>query len=171
MENNNFLEMLMTRRSIRSYTDKPVSDETVNTLLAAGCNAPSGQAIHPCHFIVIDDKEKKQELTEIHGMANFLEQSPLAIVVCGDVTRSWAMWRDDCAAATMNIIMAAEAIGLSSCWCGVYPRDRRVDAFSKALGIPASIMPYSIIALGYSDAPKKLRNKLYEDRIHRQNAW
>ncbi len=119
---------------------------------------------------MVRDKDKKHELIQYHEQAVFLEQAPLGIVVCGDVTKSWAFWRDDCAAAIMNMIMAGEAMGLSSCWCGLYPRDKRVDGFSKVLGLPGHIMPHSLLSIGYGAAPKKRREKIYEDRVHRNSS-
>ena len=169
--NNSALDLIMTRRSVRKYTDQPVSDEQLELLLSAACNAPSSKSTHPTHFIVIKDKDKKLELSVMHGGSKALEQAPLAIIVCGDTSLSWACWRDDCAAATMNIIFAAEALGLSSCWCGIYPRDKRVDGFSKYLEIPGHIMPYSMIILGYADAPKNRRDGVVEKRIHRDERW
>ncbi len=82
------VESIMTRTSIREYTDQTVSADTVETLLRAGMAAPSAVNKQPWHFIVVNKKEKLMELASTNPYAKMLEKAPLAIVVCGDMSKA-----------------------------------------------------------------------------------
>ena len=122
------LEGLMTRRSVRAYTDEPVSDDQVLKILAAGMQAPSAGNQQPWHFVVLRRKEHLDGLAGALPFGKMLGQAPLGIVVCADVGREQhaGYWVQDCAAATQNILLACHALGLGAVWIGVYPRDERV---------------------------------------------
>ena len=111
-----------------------------------------------------------QGFQSFHQSAVMFDKAPLGIIVCGDAAKCWATWRDDAAAATTNICNAAHALGLGSCWCGLYPRDARVDGMKKALDLPGEIMPYSMIVLGYADTEVNQPNKDYSHMVH-YNGW
>lgn len=165
------LDLLLRRRSIRTFTDEPIGEKELSLLLMAGCSAPSAKALYPCHFVVVSDQETKTAIMSFHSTAQFLTKAPLGIVVCGDVTRNWACWRDDCAAATLNMIYAGELLGLSSCWCAVYPRDIRVDGMKKTLSLPAHIIPYSLVVFGHGAVEKERRERFDETCVHRGGRW
>ena len=159
-ETNAVLNAIMTRTSIRKYTDEPVSDADIETLLRAGMAAPTALNKQPWHFVAVTDKAKLKELAGSRG--RMLEQCALAIVVCGDMDKALqgkgqAYWIQDCSAATENILLAAHALGLGAVWTGVHPMDDRVEAVSKAVSLPATIVPLCVIVVGHpaeSPAPK-----------------
>lgn len=166
----NALDVVFKRRSYRVFTDTPVTAEELDQILRAGCCAPTSKALYPCHFLVVDSREEMLKICEYHNMSKSLTTAPLCVIICADMTRSWASWRDDAAAATMNMALAAEAIGLNSCWLGVYPRVERVNRMKEQFSLPDSIIPCSILALGHAASPKPARARFDPDCIH-HNRW
>ena len=164
------LDMLFTRRSIRSYTSEPVSDEDLKTILEAGMNAPSANNRQPWHFVVVDDRDKLNAIMEAHPYTRMLAEAPMAIVVCGDTSISESFWVQDCSAATENILLAARALDLGTVWCGVHPPEARVKAISALFDLPETIVPLNVIALGHPAEDKGRVDRYQESRIHR-NTW
>lgn len=166
----NMLDTIFARRSIRQYTDEPVTPEQIKKLLEAGMAAPSAANRKPWHFVVVTDKAKLNELAERHPHGKMLAQAAAAIVVCGDPQISERFWVHDCAAATENILLAITALGLGGVWLGVYPGDNREAAIQEVLGIPKEINVLSMIALGHPAEQKEPRTQYDETRVHR-NGW
>ncbi len=164
------LEVIFTRRSIRKYTDEPVPDEQIKTLLEAGMNAPSANNRQPWHFIVVDERERMDAIMEVHPYSRMLAQAPLAIVVCADITRSERYWQQDCAAATENILLAARALGLGSVWLGVYPKEARVEGVTEIFKLPEHVRPLCVIAVGHP-AVEAGRVERYDPAKVHQNQW
>ncbi len=162
--------LVFRRRSCRVFTDCAVTREEVDLILRAACCAPTSKALYPCHFLVVDSREEMQKICEYHHMAKALVTAPLCIITCADMTRSWASWRDDAAAATMNMALAAEEIGLNSCWLGVFPRVERVNRMKEQFSLPDSMIPYSILALGHAAHPKDPLGRFDPNCIH-YNRW
>jgi nitroreductase len=145
------LEALMTRRSVRAYTDEPVSGDQIRKILAAGMQAPSANNRQPWHFVVVRRRERLDRLAEVLPFGKMLAQAPLGIVVCADagLQPMAGYWAQDCAAATQNILLACHALGLGAVWIGVYPRDERVAALRELLSLPAAVTPLCAIAVGW----------------------
>ena len=85
---NAAIETIMTRTSIRSFTDQPVANETVETLLRAGMAAPTAVNAQPWHFVVVNERAKLDELAGTNRHGDMLRQAPLAIVVCGNMEKA-----------------------------------------------------------------------------------
>jgi nitroreductase len=149
---NEAIKNIMTRTSIRKYTDQPVSKADIETLLRAGMAAPTAVNKQPWHFVAVTDKAKLKELSG--GRGGMLEQCALAIVVCGNMEKTMQgkgqeFWIQDCSAATENILLAANALGLGAVWTGGYPMEERVASISKALKLPETIIPLCTIVIGH----------------------
>ena len=143
---------IMTRTSIRQYTDEPVSKADVETMLRAGMAAPTAVNRQPWHFVAVTDKAKLAELAGRRG--GMIKQAGVVIVVCGNMDKAMqgpaqAFWVQDCSAATENILLAANALGLGAVWTGCYPMDDRIAEVSKALKLPETIVPLCVIAIGH----------------------
>jgi nitroreductase len=164
------LEAIYTRRSIRSYTDEPVSDEDLTTILEAGMNAPSANNAQPWHFIIVKDRAKLNSIMEVHPYSRMLAQAPLAILVCGDTIISSSFWAQDCSAATENILLAAKALNLGSVWMGVYPNEQRLASIKALFNIPTHIEPLNVIAIGHPAEDKGRVDRYQPIRIH-TNSW
>ena len=156
------IDNIMTRTSIRSWEDKAVPAELVDVLLRAGMAAPTAVNRQPWHFVVINSKEKLAELAGDNPRGGMLKKAPLAIVVCGNMDKALpgqgnGFWVQDCSAATENILLAANAIGLGAVWTGLYPDVNRAGAVAKVLKLPETFIPLCTIVIGHpaeQPAPK-----------------
>ena len=164
------LEAIFTRRSIRKYKDEPVGEEQIKTLLEAGMNAPSANNRQPWHFIVVDERERLNAIMEVHPYSKMLAQAPLAIIVCGDITRSERYWQQDCAAATENILLATRALGLGSVWLGVYPKEDRTKGITEIFDLPENVRPLCVIAVGHPAEEAGRVERYHASKVHR-NQW
>ncbi len=166
------MDAILKRHSIRSYTDKPISDEIIEQLLHAGMSAPSAMHSSPWHFIVINDVDRMNTITQIHPYSHMLLQAQCAILVCGDQSAEILpeYFQQNCSAATENIIIAATDLGLGCVWVGLYPNEQYRTSFKQLFNLPKNIEPFSLIPLGYPAQPAKILNRLDSTRIHR-NDW
>jgi nitroreductase len=164
------IKTIMTRRSVRQYSDKKVSDALVNKMLKAAMNAPSACNQQPWQFVVIKDRNTMLAITKIHPYAQMLKTAGCAIVICGEpkaeVCKGY--WVQDCSAATENLLLAAHSIGLGAVWLGVYPREQRVNDVRKLLGIPKSVIPFCIVSVGYPGKKVKPVVRFNRRKIHNE---
>lgn len=170
MENIEAIKNITTRSSVRSYLDEPIAKEKIITLIKAGMAAPSAGDKRPWHFIAVTDKEQLSALSKASPYVSFAAKAPLAIVVCGDMTKTFKgddkeMWIQDTSAASENILLAAHALGLGGVWAGVYPIKERVEAVSKVLDLPENIIPLNILVIGYPKSTGHIKDKWSEDNV------
>lgn len=161
---------IMTRTSVRQYTDRQISADTLETLLKAGMAAPTAVNKQPWAFVVTTGRDALDSLATLQPR---LKTAAAAITVCGDMTRAIEgegrdFWVQDCSAATENILLAAHALGLGAVWTGVYPIAERVDKVSRALALPDSVVPMCIIAVGYPVADQEPKDKWDPSKVHYQ---
>ncbi len=163
---------VLSRRSIRKYTGDPVDDETVERLLRAAMAAPSAGNQQPWQFVVLRDRATLRAIPEFHPYARMLPTAPVAILVCGDpATGKWPqMWEQDCSAATENLLVEAELLGLGAVWLGVHPLSERVVALRALLGIPESIVPFAVVPVGWPAERKAPSDRFDAGRVHR-DRW
>ncbi len=168
MISNHTIESITKRRSIRSYKPEQISEEELNTLLEAGRYAPSAANQQPWHFTVLQNKDImqkiKQDLKEhfkSSGSVRFQQlasdeifnpfhNAPTAIIVSG--SEKALMPQADCAAALQNMLIAAEAIGLGSCWVNIVIHlfnGEKGDFWGSELGIPVGYKPMYSATFGY----------------------
>jgi len=166
------MNSIFARRSIRKYTNQEVSEETVEKLIRAGMAAPSAGNEQPWHFIVIRDRDILCQISNFHPYAQMLKEAACAIVVCGDKTleKFEGFWVQDCSAATQNILLEAQELGLGAVWLGVYPVKERTEALKKLLEIPDNVTPLSIVSVGYPAESKAPSDRFDPSRIHR-DRW
>jgi nitroreductase len=162
----------MTRRSIRKYIDKQVTDEQIEAILRAAMASPSAGNMQPWEFIVIKDREILDKVPELHPYTKMILETPIAIVVCCDTSKKVreGFWIQDCSAASQNILLAAHALGLGAVWCGIYPNEERTKVFQDLFKMPDYVFPVNIIPIGYPAEEKKPSDRYNEERIH-INEW
>ena len=165
------LEAIFTRRSIRSYTDEPITDETMQLLIKAAMSGPSCVNARDWSFIIVRSRVMLNKMADANGRpAEPLRSAAAAVMVCGDLNRSFPpakdYWVIDGAIAAQNIVLAAHALGLGSVWLGTWPQKERVEAQAKLFGLPESIVPHSVIALGYPLKEPAERDVFEVDRVH-----
>jgi len=164
------IDNLFARRSIRRYTDEPVSEEQIELLLKAAMAAPSASNLKPWHFVAVTRRAVLNRLAGVHPHGKMLAQATLAICVCGEPVVNDRMWVQDCAASTENILLAVTGLGLGAVWLGVYPREERIKPISEVLGIPEGIVPFSVISIGHPTEALPARTQYDEARVHR-DVW
>ena len=160
------LENIAERKSVRKYLNKSVEEDKIDAMGKAGMAAPSGMDRRPWEFVVVTDREALDSMAAKLPYAKMLTNAPLAIVVCGDTTRS-SYWYLDCSAATQNVLLAAEALGLGAVWTAAYPYEDRIDVVRQNTGLPENIVPLCVIPIGYPDGPQKAKDKFDLQRVHR----
>lgn len=163
------LENIFARKSVRKYLPKPVEQEKTELLLKAGMAAPTGKDTRPWEFVVITDRAVLDSMAAALPYAKMLKEAPMAIVVCGDTTKS-SYWYIDCSAATENILLAAEALGLGAVWTATYPYEDRMEVVKKHTGHPGHILSLCVIPVGYPAVPHSPKNKWNEAKVH-LNKW
>jgi nitroreductase len=165
-------EAILSRRSIRQYTNEVISHEIIDKLLTAAMQAPSARDTQSWHFIVIEDKNILKDISQVHPYADMLRHAPLAIAVCGDfhLEESAEYLALNCAAATMNILLAAHSFGLGAVWLGIHPRRKRIKDLREVLNLPENIIPITLIAIGH---PKESKDKIdrFDPNKIRYNQW
>ena len=168
----NALEAIMTRRSVREYTESPVLDEVVKKLLAAAMQAPFADCEPPWHFIIIDDPGILARIPAISLYAEIHPPPPLAILICTDLNlpESLGLLTQGCAAATQNLLLAAHALGLGAVWTAVYPDADRMLGFANLFSLPDTIAPFALVTVGHPAVHPPPVDRYSKDRIHR-NAW
>ena len=167
---NKALENIMTRTSIRAYTDRAVAADTVELLLRAGMAAPTAVNAQPWHFVVINDRAKLDELAGTSRQGDMVRQAPLAIAVCGNMDKAMEgpgreFWIQDCSAATENILLAAHALGLGAVWTACHPIEERLTAVSQVLNLPSNIVPLCVILIGYPGEDPQSKDKWKPENV------
>lgn len=166
------IENIMTRTSIRQFTDQPIAKDTLDLIVKAGMAAPSAVNAQPWAFVVVTDKEVLDSLNVVKPWFN-LKTATAAIIVCGDMSKAMEgpgreYWVQDCSAASENILLAAHALGLGAVWCGVYPNEEIIPGVCKVLDLPENIIPLNVITMGYPAENPEPKDKFKTENIHYQ---
>ena len=161
------IQAILTRRSIRRYSEEPVTDEAIEELLKAAMSAPTA-GNQPWHFVVVRDRNVLGAVPDFHPHAQMLKECSAGIVVCGDPTveKLKGRWILDCAAATENMLIAANAMGLGAVWVGIYPVEERMRGVRDLLGVPGQVVPLCIVSVGRPGEKKDPPDRFKPERIH-----
>lgn len=178
MEENKILDCIKSRRSVRSYTDRQVSEDDLQLILEAAAYAPNGMHLETWHFVAIQNEEKLKQLNFLIKKAfaksddRHLQErgksetyccyyhAPTLVIVSNEPTQWWAGM--DCACAIENMFLAANSLGIGSCWInqlGTTCDDTEVRQFITSLGVPENHKVYGCVALGYANPALPLKEK------------
>jgi nitroreductase len=166
------LNYILDRRSIRRFTDQKIDSEQIKSILTAAMYAPSAVNMQPWHFVVIDESSIMEKIMEIHPHARMLQSASHAVVICGDeqLQHDDGYWVVDCGAATQNLLLAAQTLGLGACWVGLHPREERKAAFTRLLHLPSHVLPFALVALGYPEELKPRPDRFHAKKV-KYNGW
>lgn len=156
---NQAIENIMTRRSVRSFTDQPVAREDLELLARAACFAPSANNSQVWQFTVVADREKIAELAAAVAGAlgrgsDYNFYNPSAFII-SSAPRIYRLGREDCACALQNIFLAAHSLGIGSVWINQLSLTCDHDSVRPVLdklGVPADHVVYGCAALGYPES-------------------
>jgi nitroreductase len=170
------LNWIMNRKSERNFIPAEISKETLELIIKAGMAAPSAVNQQMWEFIVVDERKTLDALGEELPYAKMLFQAGAAIITCGNLTRPFdgdpksLYWIMDCSAATENILLAVEALGLGAVWTAVYPDPRRIASVRSILHLPEHVMPLNVIPIGKPAGPTEPKDKWNPKYVH-WNGW
>ncbi len=169
------LQAIFTRRSIRKYTDEPVTPQEEETLLRAAMIAPNTVNKRNWAFVVVRDPETMKKLSDaISPDGPALPKTPMAVIVCGDLSLTLRgveeYWIQDCSLAAGNLLTAAHAMGLGAVWYGCHPQWNKVSAVSKLLELPRHIVPLCVIGVGHpaEQKPDASAERFEPHKIHHE---
>lgn len=162
-------EALLKRRSIRKFTEEPVSKEMTDELMHAAMSGPSACNKKPWDFYVITNADVLERLKSASKFTKF--SSKLAIVVCGNLSKALPLnfaeyWIQDCSAATENILLRATDLGLGAVWCGIHPQKKAEERVREYLGLNKKMIPLNIIFIGHPDQEQEARDQYDENCVH-----
>lgn len=164
----NVFEAIFTRRSIRSFTGDIVNELYLETIIKAGCYAPSANNKQPWEFIIIKEKSMLREISETHSYAKMLVEAGCGIVVCGDKEKQTqtGFLIEDCSASMQNMLLCAHGLGLGAVWCGLYPVTQLTNPIKKLLKLPSNIIPVGLVVIGHAEEDKDIVYRYNEAKVH-----
>lgn len=136
---------IRSRHSVRAYLPDTIPKKKLEKILEAGRVAPSASNLQPWHFVVVTDPQKRNKLAEGGTYAKFLSGAPVAIVGCGDAEKSPKWHVVDTSIAMQNMVLAATAEGLGTCWIGSFNEEE----VKKLLSIPENFRVVALLSVGY----------------------
>lgn len=179
------MQNILARKSVRSYNGDTIPAAVMENLLRAAMAAPSGRDWRPWSFIVLTDKSQYDSIFGDNFNMRMYKESGAVVILCADtvhmgptrdnpdgpaVEQVNRIWRDDMGAATQNLLLAAEAYGLGACWTACYPYAERMAPVRAALALPATVVPYAVVPIGYPNGDTQPKDKWDPSRIH-HNRW
>jgi nitroreductase len=154
------LNIIFNRASVRRYTSKPVSKEVIRNILEAGRRAPSAMNAQPWYFIVVTKKKLKERLSK-RRWTGFVKDAAFVVVGCGEKESHWSTV--DVAIALQNMVIAAEAQGLGSCWIGDFDQSE----LKEMLGFPDNLHVIALVSFGHpAEKPAPSNKKNLEEIVH-----
>lgn len=163
----NTLEAIQKRRSIRNYAEEEITYDKLEELCNMGMTGPSAMNTRPWEFIIIKNKNMLKELSGLRKYWKVLSKAEAAILVAGTDDK---YFQQNCAAATQNILLAATDMGIGNVWLGLYPNMDAVMKIKEMFGMPESVVPFSVVSLGYPSA--SVKNEVHipdKKKIHIEN--
>jgi nitroreductase len=155
------LEAIKDRRSVRKYTQELISEDQLAQILEAGRWAPSRGNSQAWKFIVLKDAQIRKELAESIPNGKFLAEAPQGVVVVVN-PKSSKHPEQEAAAAIQNMLLAAYALGLGTCWVSIHGTDYEEKA-NQLLLIPKEELCVSVVSIGHpAEIPEKGRKGLDE---------
>ena len=179
------MQNILARKSVRSYTGDTIPAAVMEQLLRAAMAAPSGMDARPWQVVVLTNKEDYDRIFGDNFNMRMYRESGAVLILCADTMRMGRpreqpeaepmlmpnpLWRDDMGAVTENLLLAVEAYGLGACWTACYPFSDRMEPIKQALSLPASVVPYSVVPIGYPVTDTPAKDKWDPARVH-YNRW
>jgi nitroreductase len=172
------MSVIFTRRSVRTYTDRPVENDKLLRIAKAGFEAPSAHWRRPWEFMIITDVDKIEAIskmdTDPKWGGSWCGRAKAIIAVLLNKEKKMppeldpddGFWIQDLSAATQNILLHTVEEGLGACWLGWYPSKTRVDNFTQYFKLPDNILPFSLIALGYPEKEPRIQSHYKAEKVY-----
>ena len=167
------LDAIKTRKSVRSYLDKPIEEDKLQMVLKAARLAPSASNRQEWRFVVVRDQETRKKIAKAAGNQAFVGQAPVVIAACADtdghlMTCGQACYPIDVAIAIEHMVLKAVEEGLGTCWVGAFYEEKT----KEILGIPKNIRVVELLTLGYPAKPCRAhKDRLAFNEIVMYERW
>lgn len=155
------------------FLDKEISDDLIKEIIECAVSAPSSMNSQPWQFIIVKDKEVKEQLANIkeEGNQQHIRTAPISIVVCVDTEKSPGRYIEDGVSAIENILLAVHDLGLGAVYItGQNPAKKEMnEELNKVLNLPENIIPIAILPIGYADPAEEIQKKelvKFENVVH-----
>lgn len=175
-EEEDILETIKERRSVKEYKPKSVSWELLSKIVDAGRYAPSSGNLQNWKFIVILDHNKRKEIAEASMQQYWMMSAPVHIIVCANSEKAKKYYyergedlytKQNCAAAVQNMLLEATSLGLGTCWVGAFKEEMINDIIDAEEGIS----PQAIITIGYPKEDTEEPPKFSINETTFFNSW
>ncbi len=166
----NLKEAIEKRHSVRSFKVEGISEEAIQTLLEAACQAPTAGNMQAWRFYVVRNEKIKRDLAISALNQMWMSRAPVIIVLCADMARAERFYGErgrnlyalqDTAAAAQNLLLTAGSLGLGGCWVGAFSEAR----VAKLLDLPHSVRPLALLPIGYPDEEGKETSRLKPEEV------
>ena len=169
------VDNIMTRVSVRQFTDQKPSDEQIEQLLRCAMAAPSAMNKQPWAFCVVDDPELLRQIGDSLPNTRVQNNAQVCFVILGDLRKALEgeaqeFWIHDTSAAAENLLLAAHSMGLGAVWCAIQPSPERIGKLRSILSIPSYLVPLCVIPVGYPAEQPAVKDKWNTDNVY-YNAW
>ncbi len=172
---NPILQSLYDRKSVRAYTGREIPEEDVQAILAAAVQAPTAGNQQLYTILRVTDPEKKRRLSISCDHQPFIERAGLVLVFCADCLKWYSAFREagceprkpdagdlllavcDASIAAQNAVVAAEALGVGSCYIGDIMEN--IETQREILGLPRYVFPAVMLVFGYPTEQQRTREK------------
>ena len=178
------IKEIRTRKSIRKYNDKLVTDEKIMQLIESARLAPSGSNTQPWNFIIVKSKDLREKIAVADGNQMWMKSAPVFIVCVADIQcrikneEGISLTEESClpelkqiirdtAICIEHILLEAENIGLSSCWTAYFVQ----DDIRPILDIPKDKYVVGIVTIGYSDDTGRASDRRSLASMIRYEKW
>jgi nitroreductase len=167
--------VMQRRRSVRRYSRELISEALLEKLLKAAQLAPSAGNLQARDFIVVRDPNTKHELAKAAYGQFFVAMAPVVLVGCANIARSRIAYGQraelyavqDVTIAASYVQLAAEALGIATCWIGAFDEKR----VSSSLRIPLDIRPVLMLPIGYAEEAPEPTARMGLSRFTHQELW
>ena len=173
--NEQFLNIINNRRSVRKYIERPVSDDLIEKIITAGTFAPSASNRQPWEFIIVTRTDLQEKIAEACAQ-EWMRSAPVFIIVCINMKIASASYGErgeklfgiqSTAAAIENIFLAAESLGLNTCWIGSFS-EHKISILAQC---PDYIRPCAVLTLGYGAEKPEAPERFPIDQICHRNVF
>jgi nitroreductase len=167
------MDNIFKRRSVRKYKDTKVEKEKAEKLLRAAMQAQSAGNQQPWEFIVVENKETLQQLSNMSPYSKLIKDAPLAFIFLGNEGRMKypENWEQDMGAATQNLLLQAVELELGPVWMRAWPLEDRIKHIKDMFTLSDNLRPYGIVTVGYPEEGKGniFVDRYDETRVHYEN--
>ncbi len=191
---NNVIQQLIDRKSVRQFTDKPISNEDKDLIITAASNAPSAGNMQLYSIIDVTDEKVKEKLSVTCDNQPFIKEAKMVLVFLADYRKWYLGFKEvgeprkigpgdihlalaDANIAAQNAVTAAWSLGIGSCYIGDI--SEQYEEVTKLLKLPEYIVPASMVVFGYPTEnqlervkPERVKNKylVFENEYRDFNA-